>query len=170
LGLCTDAVGLPRNFVYQEHFVRSLKKRKRRKAELFPGSFDLGPMARVRTLREFDGVITAKYCGFRDATDYYARSSALRVAGEIRVPALIVTVQDDPFVPFGSFSHPALANHARIRVIAPEHGGHCAFLSRYAGDARFWAEACVIEFFASHEARGASSICPAATNSESFSK
>jgi predicted alpha/beta-fold hydrolase len=149
LGLCADAVGLARNFIYQEHFVRNLKNRMRRKAALFPGTYDLGPMARVRTLREFDDKITARYCGFRDATDYYARSSALRVTSEIRVPALIVTAQDDPFVPFTSFSDPALANNPNIRVVAPEHGGHCAFISRQAGDQRFWAEACLMEYFAS---------------------
>jgi predicted alpha/beta-fold hydrolase len=165
LGLCADAVGLPQNFIYQEHFVRNLKKRMRRKANLFPGQFDLGPMARVRTLREFDGVITAKYCGFRDATDYYTRSSALRVAAGIRVPALIVTAQDDPFVPFASFSDPALANNENIRVIAPVHGGHCAFISRYKGAARFWAEACAMEFFASLEVPGASPIYPPGTRS-----
>jgi predicted alpha/beta-fold hydrolase len=158
LGLCADAVGLRQNFIYQKHFVRSLKKRMRRKAELFPGKYDLGPMARVRTLREFDDKITARYCGFRDATDYYTRSSALRVASEIRVSTLIVTAQDDPFVPFASFSDPVVTNNAHIRVVAPEHGGHCSFISRYAGEERFWAEACVMEFFACHESRGASSI------------
>jgi uncharacterized protein len=168
LGLCADAVGLPRNFIYQEHFVRNLKKRMLRKAELFPGQFDLGPMARVRTLHEFDDKITAKYCGFRDAIDYYARSSALRVAAEIQVPTLIVTSQDDPFVPFASFSDPALANNAHIRVIAPERGGHCAFISRYSGDARFWAEACLMEFFASHESCSASSVHSSDVNSISL--
>ncbi len=165
LGVCADAVGLPRNFIYQEHFVRNLKKRMRRKAELFPGKFDLGPMARVRTLREFDDAITAKYCGFHNATDYYTRSSALRVAAEIQVPALIVTSQDDPFVPFASFSDPALVNNAHIRVIAPERGGHCAFLSRYA-DARFWAEARLMEFFASRESRSESSASSAGVSSK----
>ena len=165
LGVCSDAVALPRNFIYQEHFVRNLKSRMRRKAKLFPGNFDLSPLARVRTMREFDDVITAKYCGFRDATDYYARSSALRVAAEIQVPTLIVTSQDDPFVPIASFSDPALANNASIRVIVPERGGHCAFISRYASDARFWAEACVMEFFASHESRGANSIYSAGASS-----
>src|ERR1700687_3794768 len=53
LGVCADAVGLPGNYFYQEHFVRNLKNRMRRKAKLFPGKFDLGSMARVRTLREF---------------------------------------------------------------------------------------------------------------------
>src|SRR3984893_3182304 len=147
LALCVDAVGLPSNFVYQGHFVRGLKDRMRRKAKLFPGKFDLGPMARVRTLREFDDVITATYCGFRDASDYYARSSALRVAGEIRVPTLVVTAQDDPFVPFASFSDPAIAKNSYIRLIAPVHGGHCAFISPYRGEDRFWAEARVMEFF-----------------------
>jgi predicted alpha/beta-fold hydrolase len=104
-------------------------------------------MAAVRTLREFDDVITARYCGFRDATDYYSRSSAMRVAANIRVPALIVTAQDDPFVPFANFANHELANNSNIQLIAPKHGGHCAFISRYAGDERFWAEHCILEFF-----------------------
>jgi predicted alpha/beta-fold hydrolase len=153
LSVCADAVGLPRNFIYQEHFVRNLKNRMRRKAKLFPGKFDLRPMAGVRTLRDFDDTITAKYCGFRDAVDYYARSSALRVAADIRVPTLIVTAQDDPFVPFESFSKPALASNPHIRLAAPEHGGHCAFISRCAGDERFWAEACLLDFFATRVSR-----------------
>ena len=96
---------LPGKFHLSAAFCRAnSKERMRRKAKLFPGKFDLGPMDHVRTLREFDDVITATYCGFRDASDYYARSSALRVIGEIQVPAFILTAQDDPFVPFASFS------------------------------------------------------------------
>ena len=147
LAACADAVGRPGNFIYQEHFVRSLKRRMRRKAALFPGKFDLAPMARVRTLREFDDRVTARYCGFRGADDYYAQSSALRVIGKIRVPSLIVAAQDDPFVPFESFSDPALAGNSSIRRMAPERGGHCGFISSEAGDARYWAEARLFEFF-----------------------
>jgi len=146
LALCVDAVDLPSNFVYQKHFVSGLKDRMRRKAKLFPGKFDLGRMERVRTLREFDDVITATYCGFRDASDYYARSSALQVVDEISVPTLVVTAQDDPFVPFASFSKPAIAKNAHVRLIAPAHGGHCAFISRRTGKDRFWAEARVMDF------------------------
>ena len=150
LGVCADAVGLPQNFIYQEHFVRNLKNRMKRKARLFPGKYDFSDMARARTLREFDDAVTAKYCGFRDASDYYTRSSALRVVAQIRVPTLIVTAQDDPFVPFANFSDLAIINNPHIQVIAPEHGGHCAFISRYSGETRFWAEARLMEFFAAH--------------------
>ena len=158
LAACADAIALPRNFIYQHHFVSRLKKRMLRKAALFPGKFDLASLTRVRSVREFDDAITAKYCGFRDASDYYAQSSALRVASEIRVPTLIVTAQDDPFVPFASFSGPELTSNPHILLITPEHGGHCAFLSRYAGDSRFWAEACLMEFFDNRESMGTSLI------------
>ncbi|MBZ5661206.1 MAG: alpha/beta fold hydrolase [Acidobacteriia bacterium] len=147
LAVCADAIALPGNFLYERHFVTSLKERMRRKAKLFPRKFNLEPMARVRTIRDFDDIITAVYCGFRGASDYYERSSALRVAANIRVPTLILTAQRDPFIPFASFSNPALSGNEKIALIAPEHGGHCAFISRQNGDARFWAEARVMEFF-----------------------
>ena len=149
LGACADAVGLRHNFIYQEHFVRNLKKRMQSKAQMFPGKFDLREMKQVKTLREFDDVITARYCGFANATDYYTRSSAMRVAQDIRIPAVIVTAQDDPFVPFSIFSNAAIANNHQTKLIAPPQGGHCAFVSKYAGAERFWAENCIIEWLTS---------------------
>jgi uncharacterized protein len=147
LARCADALHEPVNFLYELHFVRNLKRRMRRKARLFPGKFDLSALPGVQSVREFDDAITARYCGFRDAADYYERSSALRVASEIRVPALIVTAQDDPFVPFATFCEPALTGNANIHIVSPEHGGHCAFVSRHAGAERFWAEARIMDFF-----------------------
>lgn len=158
LALCADALSLPQNVIYEAHFVRNLKKRMQRKARLFPGKFDLRPLARVRTVREFDDQMTARYCGFRDAADYYAQSSALRLAREIRVPTLIVSAQDDPFVPFASFTHPDVESNPSIQLDAPAHGGHCAFLSRFAGAERHWAEARLMEFFAGRESRAADSV------------
>jgi predicted alpha/beta-fold hydrolase len=147
LAVCADAIALPGNFLYELHFVTSLKARMRRKAELFPGRFNLDPMERVRTIRDFDDIVTATYCGFQGASDYYERSSALRVAANISVPTLILTAQRDPFIPFASFSDPSLRGNKRIELVAPEQGGHCAFISRQNGNARFWAEARVMEFF-----------------------
>jgi predicted alpha/beta-fold hydrolase len=30
--------------------------------------------------------------------------------------------------------------------VAPEHGGHCGFISRFAGTERFWVEQRIVEF------------------------
>ena len=146
LAACADAVGEARNFVYERHFVASLKKRMRRKAQLFPQRYPLDGMGRVRSVREFDDVITARFCGFRDADDYYARSSAQRVLATIRIPTLILTAQDDPMVPYAPFLDPSLQSNPNITVIAPSRGGHCAFLARDSGEERFWAEARIAEF------------------------
>jgi len=150
LAACVDAIAGPGNGLYQRHFVRRLKSRIRRKARLFPGQFALNGMDRVRRVREFDEAITAPHCGYRDAADYYQRASALRVAGRIAVPALIVTSKDDPVVPFAAFERPEIAGNPQIQIVATERGGHCSFISRSSGPERYWAEGRVLEFCKAH--------------------
>jgi len=150
LANCADALAAPRNILYNRRFVRGLKNRMRRKASLFPGHYAIDGMKEIRTVRDFDDSITARYCGFRDAADYYEKSSALQLAGAIRRPTLILTAQDDPFVPFASFEQPAVRENPHITLIAPKHGGHCAFISSEGGDERFWVEARIVEFCAEH--------------------
>ncbi len=147
LAACVDALAEPRNFLYQRHFVRSLKRRMRRKARLFPGRYALDGLARVSTLREFDNAITAPYSGFRDADDYYDRAGARHVAARIRVPTLILASQDDPIVPIASFRDPAIEGNPHIDLVTQLCGGHCGFISNRDGDERHWAEARLVEFF-----------------------
>ncbi len=147
LAACVDAIEEPANRIYQINFVRQLKARMRRKAQLFPGRFDLSKLGGVRTIREFDDAITAPNSGYRDATDYYQRASAARSASQIAVPVLILTAQDDPIVPFSLFAASGISSNPRVTFEAPEHGGHCSFISRYAGWERYWAEARIVDFF-----------------------
>jgi uncharacterized protein len=146
LAACVEALGQARNIVFRRHFVRRLKVRMRRKARLFSGIYSTEALKRVHSVREFDEVITARYCGFAGADDYYARSSAMHVLERIRVPTLILTAQDDPFVPFATFDRKAIRNNPDIRLVAPESGGHCGFISEEGGEERFWCEARVVEF------------------------
>jgi uncharacterized protein len=154
LAACADALAEPRNFLYEWHFVRSMVSRMRYKASLFPEIYLAdGPLIvldTVSTVREFDEVITARFCGFRGAADYYARSSARRLLGGIQRPTLILTAQDDPFVPYASFHDPAISRNRSITLVAPERGGHCAFISSRGGPSRFWAESQIVEFCARH--------------------
>jgi len=146
LAACADALDEPRNFVYEMHFVRRLKERMRRKARLFPERFPVNGMGAIRSVRDFDDAITARFCGFAGAADYYARSSARRLLANIRRPTLILTAANDPFVPVATFADEALHANPNITLIAPAHGGHCAFISNEGGDERFWVEARIVEF------------------------
>jgi predicted alpha/beta-fold hydrolase len=125
----------------------------RRKERFWPGQFDLGALGRVKTVRAFDQAFTAPYFGFTSAEDYYYRASALRIVDRIRVPTLIITAEDDPFVPAAPFRDPKLTGnpHIDLRVLA--HGGHCGFVGPAgATDDGYWAEREIVAFVERHAA------------------
>ena len=144
---CATAIERPSNSLYRWSFIRSLRRRLRRKKSLFPNLYDTRRLREVHTIRQFDEIYTAAHGGFRDASDYYERSGALRFVERIRVPTLIIHAQDDPFVPFESFRHPAINSNPNIILLAPLRGGHVGFIAQTReGEDRFWAENRIVEF------------------------
>lgn len=147
LSRCADAIEKSENRLYQKTFVNSLKKRLRSIEKLYPEIYNLENLRETRTIREFDQRFTSVYGGFKNVDDYYRRSSALPLIEKIRVPALVVHAQDDPFVPFESFENRALNDNPWIILLAPARGGHVGFIGCAAADEdRFWAENRIIEF------------------------
>jgi uncharacterized protein len=150
LAACADALERLENYFYQRHFVTGLMKHYARKARLFPERYQRDGFGLVRTVREFDDKITAPAFGFRDAQEYYEAAGAKKVVAQVRVPMLMITAQDDPFVPYEIFEQAKLDQNPSIRFIAPKHGGHCGFISNVKGKERFWAEQRVVEFCDAH--------------------
>lgn len=147
IGACVRALEKRSNILYQWNFVRELKKRMVRKEQFWPGRFDLARLAAIRTVREFDDVYTAPHFGFRDAEDYYHRCSAMRIVDRVRVPALVITAEDDPFVPSEPFRDPAVTANPSIELRVCRHGGHCGFIADASeGDDGYWAEKQIVEF------------------------
>jgi predicted alpha/beta-fold hydrolase len=147
VGECVRALERPQNFVYQWNFVRGLKRRLRRKARTHPERFPLARLPDVRTVRQFDEHITAPHFGFAGADDYYYKVSAARVIDRVRVPTLIITAEDDPFVPVAPFRDPRVTANPNIRLFVTRHGGHCGFVAASpAGGDCYWAEERIMEF------------------------
>lgn len=147
LECCVRAIEQRRNIVYELNFVRNLRTRMRRKAELWPGAFDLEPLGRIWTIRRFDDVYTAPHHGFAGAEDYYHRASAVRVVDRIPIPALVLAAEDDPFVPATQFQVDAFARQPRVTVRIERHGGHCGFVTAPSGQSDgYWAEDTVMDF------------------------
>ncbi len=148
LSACADALEKTENYLYQRHFVKGLMTRYRRKADLFPERYSRNGFEAIRTVREFDDAITAPQFGYKDAEDYYEHAGAKCVVGQVSVPVLMITAKDDPFVPYEAFLKTDVAKNTLVKCAAPEHGGHCGFISRWQGAERFWAEERVVEFVA----------------------
>jgi uncharacterized protein len=157
LAASADALHEPANRMYERHFLRNLMRRFRRKAKLFPGIYSVNAVGPIRTIREFDDRITARYSGFSGADDYYFRASSARVASRIAIPTLVIHALDDPFIRMLPETRKALAENPAVKLIETQHGGHCAFLAKKtlsakpAGglaheNSRHWAEATLVRF------------------------
>jgi predicted alpha/beta-fold hydrolase len=149
LAASADALHDVSNRVYEWKFLIGLKKRFRRKAELFPHIYSTSGLERIVTLRQFDDQVTARYSGFTGADDYYHRAASSRVASQIDVPTLVIHSLDDPFIRMLPATRTTLLHNSRVRLIETAHGGHCAFLAPAAGYDGYWAEKVLLEFLLS---------------------
>jgi len=151
LAASADALHEPRNRIYEYYFLMQLFRRLRLKARLFPGKFDVSRLRGITSLRMFDDRITAYYCGFSGADDYYERAAAANVVDRIAVPTLILHAANDPFIRMRPETLRRVATNPNITYIETADGGHCAFLgernSDPADDGR-WAEREVVQFVA----------------------
>ncbi len=149
-----DALHLLRNRLYEWRFLFSLRARLRRKQRLFPGRYRVDRWW-WNSIRDFDDCVTAPYCGFADAADYYAQASASRLLEHISVPTLIIHAADDPFIRMPPETRAKIQANPHIRFVETRHGGHCGFLAakcspaigRINDDGR-WAERRIVEFLA----------------------
>jgi predicted alpha/beta-fold hydrolase len=145
--------------VYERHFLRSLRRKALAKLERFPDLVDRGALTATRTLWDFDDRVTAPVHGFADAADYYARSSALAWLDRVRLPTLLLSAADDPFLPrevLDDVRHVASDNPA-LTLEFVERGGHVGFISgRVPWHPHYYAEWRICDFLARRVAEGGS--------------
>jgi predicted alpha/beta-fold hydrolase len=146
LAASSNALHTPANRFYEWHFLRRLMRRYMRKAELFPHMYSTTGLGPIRSLREFDDKIVARYCGFRDSSDYYYRAASARVLDRIAVPTLVLRAVDDPFIRLTPETRATILANRNITLAETQHGGHCAFLSAARGEEVHWAEATVMRY------------------------
>ena len=135
--------------IYERHFLRSLRRKASEKLLRFPGLFDEQALRRARTLYDFDDVVTAPVHGFRDAHDYYSRSSSLGFLADIRRSTLLLSAEDDPFLPVEVLREvrDIARDNDYLTLEFTRRGGHVGFVAGPPWRATYYAEQRVGEFF-----------------------
>jgi len=149
LAASADAMHDWSNRIYEWKFLLSLMRRFNRKTAFFPDIYKKASRWPV-SIREFDHVIIAPYCGFASADDYYARAAAARVIDKIAMPTLVIHATDDPFIRLLPQTREKISANPHITLLETSHGGHCAFLASPNGYDGRWAERQIIRFFHDH--------------------
>ena len=148
LGACARRLDTQRsNLIYLRRFIVSLTTKIEIKARLFPGQLDARGVRQMRSFQEFDDRFTGPMHGFRDADDYWQRSSARQFLAAIRVPTLLLQPRNDPFLAAGAYPWPEAEVSTHFHLEAPASGGHVGFLDLRNG-LQPWSERRVAEFLA----------------------
>lgn len=137
--------------VYQRYFLDSLRRKASEKQRRFPDLAAPDAIAGLRTLEEFDDLITGPLHGYRDAEDYYRRASSLPVLDRIGLNTLLLSAADDPMLPREVLDDVrAVARHnPKLRIEFVDRGGHAGFIAGSSPWRPFYyAEYRVGEFFA----------------------
>lgn len=117
--------------IYDRHFVRTLRSKALAKLGRYPNLFDRSKLDRATSIYDFDDAVTAPVHGFADAHDYYSRSSSLGWIERIRLPTLLLSAVDDPFLPAEVLDEvrQIAADNPALSLEFTRHGGHVGFVA-----------------------------------------
>jgi predicted alpha/beta-fold hydrolase len=144
LETCSRVLLEPRNRAYGLFFTYGLCAQIRKIRRHRPVA---GPPARwwrIRTVWRFDELFVAPAAGHPSPEAYYAAaSSGPRLEG-LRVPTLMLSAVDDPFIPVGIFEpYRKLAGNGVVLDLV-RRGGHLGYWQ--SDNPRFWAATAVLDF------------------------
>ncbi|PIE56680.1 MAG: hydrolase [Desulfobulbus propionicus] len=114
--------------IYQRYLLDKLKRSYHRKKHLLPPDLQVKTTT-IKTLRQYDELITAPLNGFSSADDYYTRCSSSGFIGHITRPTLILQALDDPFM-YAEDIPETNALGPGVELLTTKHGGHVAFIEK----------------------------------------
>lgn len=144
LRACSQILDTGFSKVYRKRFLLRLKQKLIDKNNRFPNAFDLSAFGTIKTLTDFDNAYTAPLYGFKDAADYYKQSSAKQFIQDIKLPTLIISAQNDPFLAPQAYPIQECKHHQYVDLEMPKAGGHCGFLKSLGA---YWSDERVVSFF-----------------------
>ncbi|WP_224488466.1 YheT family hydrolase [Robertkochia flava] len=115
------------NYLYARRFKKHLIGKLREKQPYFPELIRDEDVQRIRVLRDFDEVYTAKAHGFKNGMDYYEKASSFRALEQIRVPTYILNAANDTFLGHGCYPEQEAQRNRALYLEIPKYGGHVGF-------------------------------------------
>lgn len=140
LAECSKSISEGFSRIYQSYLLASMRQtfiEKIRNIDFDKFKITHEIMNRIKTFREFDEYITAPLHGFKNAEDYYDRSSCINYLKKITIPTLIIHSKDDPFMNTNVVPKPEhLSEHIELEL--SEKGGHVGFMQGSPWRPRIW--------------------------------
>jgi uncharacterized protein len=133
-------------FIYTRHFLRYLRPKALEKITAHELTIDAQALRASSTFRQFDDLFTAPVHGFKDAKDYWRRSSSKPWLKEIKLPTLLINARNDPFLPASALPQISEVS-AAVSLEFPESGGHVGFVTGQFPGCLDWLPSRILRFF-----------------------
>jgi len=134
---------------YVTRFLATLKPKIER-PDIAP-RLDIARVRSTRTFWDFDDHATGPLHGFRDAADYYERSSSIGFLASLDTPTLCLSAEDDPFLPPHVLPIARDTASKAIDFRTTPRGGHVGFISgSMPWRCEYWAEELVVSWLLQH--------------------
>ena len=145
---CSKRVNQGFSKLYQKYLLDMLKKSAALKIDIkLITHLSLAQLESIKTMFDFDDLVTAPLYNFSSAADYYAKSSGKNLLNTIKNPCLFIHSKDDPFLCHES-TVPKTPLENNITFEISKAGGHVGFI--YGNNPlkpKYWLEKRVPEFF-----------------------
>ena len=136
--------------LYVREFLRTLQRKVQMKLKIQENPYiDWQQVKKVKTLREFDDLVTAPLHGFYSVEDYWQRASSKPFLNQITLPTLIINALNDPFIPAASLPQPTDVASC-VTLLQPAEGGHVGFVSGAPPGKLTWLPENILRFFQYH--------------------
>jgi len=115
---------------YQSYLLKRLKSLAIEKSRIHPAPLNIQQIRAIKSLKEYDNLMTAPINGFGNVDNYYSTASCNQYLNAIQTPTLILNAVDDPFIPPHSIpDNSALSQNITLEL--SRHGGHVGFLVKF---------------------------------------
>ena len=104
---------------------------------------EIAHLRRIETIGELDEHFTAPDHGYASANEYYRANSAQQFLPDARIPCLVVSAADDPWIDIEPYRAVAWEKNPRLTPVLTRTGGHVGFHGRGPRDPMYvgWSQA-----------------------------
>lgn len=143
----SEALGRFSNKAYMLRFLRTLKRKAYHKLAKFPdASLKIENILKAKDFFTFDNAYTAPVHGFENAIDYWNKSSTKQFVPNIKLPTLLITSIDDPFLSRSCYPIEEAKGNPFFNLDMKKYGGHVGFNTDFGTKNEMWLENRIAEF------------------------
>jgi predicted alpha/beta-fold hydrolase len=134
------------NKFYMNRFLNNLHAKILAKITQYPDQINDKGFDKIKNFIDFDERYTAPLHGFQNAIDYYKKCSSVFFIPEIKIPTLLVSALNDPFLAKACYPFEQAVNNPYFFLETPKQGGHCGFYENNK-NGNYWSDNRALDFF-----------------------